>query len=101
MRERSRKGLRTPFRMRIQTSETSATTSRPKAHDVVHDVTNQEAPPDDESKDGGQGSARQGGLVCARPPPANPIGRQQSQPDGDEILLEIQEAQGLPVTTAL
>ena len=33
--------------------------------------------------------------------PANPIGRQQRQPDGDEMLLEIKETERLPMAGAL
>ena len=42
-----------PFRKQMRTGETRARTSRPEAHDVVHDVTDEKAPPDDERKDRG------------------------------------------------
>jgi hypothetical protein len=64
-------------------------------------VTDQKAPPDDEGKDRSQRGARSRGFIYARLPPANPVGRQQCQPDGDEMLLEVEEAEDLPVTSAL
>ena len=64
-------------------------------------MTDQKAPPDDEGKDRGQRGARSRGFAGTRLPPANPVGRQQRQPDGDEMLLDVEEAEGLPVSSAL
>jgi hypothetical protein len=77
-------------------------TSLPEAHDVVQDVSGEEAPPDDEGKDQGQGSGRwRGGFDGPLLSPANPVGWQQRQPDGDEVLLEVEESKRLPMTRAL
>jgi hypothetical protein len=56
------------FRMRMRTCETMEAASSPEAHDVVQDVTDQKAPPDDEGKDQGQGGGvREGSSVrCCR-----------------------------------
>ena len=42
-----------------------------------------------------------GWCRLTRPPPAHPVGRQQALPDGDEVLLEIEEAKCLPVAGLL
>ena len=90
-----------PTRMQMRTCETTARASSPETHDVVQDVSDQKAPPDDEGKDQGQGGRRSGRFVGSLLPPTNPIGRQQRQSDGDEMLLEVKEAQRLPMAGAL
>jgi hypothetical protein len=73
-----------------------------EAHDVVQDVSDEKAPPDDEGKDQGQGGGgRLGGFVGILLLPTNPVGRRQRQPDGDEMLLKIEESKGLPMAGAL
>ena len=42
-----------------------------------------------------------GRFVGTPLPPTNPIGRQQRQPDGNEMLLEIKETERLPMAGAL
>ena len=45
--------------------------------------------------------ARPGRFVGKRPSPANPVGWQQRQPDCCEVLLEVKEAEDMPVTRTL
>jgi hypothetical protein len=75
-------------------------TSRPEPRDIVDDVTDEEAPPNNEPKDGGQGCRCQAALIGKRPTPACPVCRQQAQADRNEILLEIEEPERAPVTIA-
>src|SRR5262245_21510599 len=86
--------------MQMRSGETRARTSRPEASDVVHDVSDQKAPPDDEGKDRGHGGSRSRGFLRARLPPANPVSRQECQPDSDEMFLEVEKAERRPVTGA-
>src|SRR5580765_8052104 len=90
-----------PTRMQMRSGEMVARKSRPEASDVVHDVSDQKAPPDDEGKDERHGRSRSRGFVGTRPPPANPVSRQECQPDGDEMLLEVEEAERRPVAGAV
>src|SRR6476660_3485105 len=90
-----------PTRIQMQTCGTGARTSRREASDVVHDMSDQKAPPDDEGKDRGQGGSRSRGFVGTRLPPANPVSRQECQPDRDEMLLEVEEAERRPLAGAL
>src|SRR5262249_57954353 len=88
-------------RMQMRTCETRARASWPEAHGIVQDVSDQKAPPDDEGKDQGQGGRRSGRLVDSLLSPTNPIGRQQRQSDGDEMLFEVKETKRLPMAGAL
>src|SRR5208282_5324673 len=88
-------------RTQTRTGGSRAWTSRPEAHHVVQDMTDEKAPPDDESQDRGQGGPRSSALVDKRPPPGGPIGRQQAQAYGDKILLEVEEAQRTPMAVPL
>jgi hypothetical protein len=63
-------------------------------------VTNEKAPPDDEGKQSGQEGGSSAALAWNRPTPADPIGRQQTQPYGDEIFLEIKKTHRVPMTVA-
>src|SRR6476646_3969439 len=87
--------------MQMRSGETRARTSCPEASDVVHDVSDQKAPPDDEGKDRGHGGSRSRGFVGTRLPPTNPVGRKECQPDSDEMFLEVEEAERRPVAGAL
>jgi hypothetical protein len=88
-------------RMQMRTCETRARASWPEAHDIVQDVSDQKAPPDDEGKDQGQGGRRSGRFVGSLLSPTNPIGWQQRQSDGDEMLFEVKETKRLPMAGVL
>ena len=64
-------------------------------------MTDQKAPPDDQGKDRSQRGAGPRGFISTSAPPANPVSRQQCQPDGDKMLFNVEEAEGLPVAGAL
>src|SRR5437867_5491286 len=85
----------------MRTGGTRTRKSCAEAHYVVGHVTGEKTPPDDEGNDRGQDCARSNGLVVARPTPADPIGGQKCRPDGDEVLLEVEEAKYLPVAGLL
>src|SRR5262245_3209934 len=85
----------------MQTGETTEVLSSPETHDVVQDVTDQKAPPDDEAKDEGKGGCRSRIVVGKLLAPTNPIGRQQCHADGDEMLLEIKDSKRRPLTGSL
>ena len=87
--------------MQMRTCETMEVASSPETHDIVQDVTDQKAPPDDEGKDQGQGGRRSRGFVGSLLSPTNPIGGQHCQPDGDEMLLEIKNTKRRPMSGAL
>src|SRR5579862_1633886 len=72
-----------------------------EAPDVVDDVTDEEAPPNNERKDSGQGCLDLAALIDTRLTPADPICRQHAQADHDEIFLEIEETERVPVPVAL
>ena len=50
-------------------------------------MADQEAPPDDESEQGGHDRAGRGGIIGSWPAPADPVGRQEAQAYGCKILL--------------
>jgi hypothetical protein len=77
-----------------------AQTSRPKTHDVIHDVTDEKAPPNNKPKDRGQSRRCPAALIGMRPPPTYPICWQQAEADCSEILLKIEKAESMPVTVA-
>ena len=64
-------------------------------------MTDDEAPPDNEGPDSGQGGARSSGLIDKRPAPTGPVSGQQAQAYGDKILLEVEETQRMPMAIAL
>src|SRR5262245_46085156 len=74
---------RTPSHRQRRTGETWKRTSRSKASYIVHDVTDEKAPPDDERQDQGQSSACPEVLIGKRLPPAQPICRQNAQTNGN------------------
>jgi hypothetical protein len=63
-------------------------------------VTDEEAPPNGKPDDRGEDRCRPTSLIGKRPTPADPICRQQAQADRDEILLEVEETERVPVTIA-
>src|ERR1700748_2174983 len=88
-------------RTRTQSAGTRSMTSCAETPDVVHDVAGQEAPPDDKGEDRGEHRVLRSRLDGTLPSPANPVGGQQRQADSGEVLLEVEETQGGPMTTAL
>jgi hypothetical protein len=85
----------------MQNGATRPMTSRAETLDVVYDVAGKEAPPNDKGKERGEHGTRLSGLVGVRASPTNPISGQQCEPDSDEVLFEVKEAQGWPMTGAL
>src|SRR4051812_12186335 len=73
------------------------TTSCSEPHDVVQDVPDQEPPPDDKSQDRRQGRAGLGGFSRKRLASTYPVSRQQCQPNGDEMLLDVEQAKDFPM----
>src|SRR5262245_26395114 len=74
--------------------------SQSEAPDVVRDVTDEKAPPDNKGQNRRHRGTRSrvlGGTLL----PAHPVGRQQGQSDGDEVLFEVERAEGVPVTVVL
>jgi hypothetical protein len=63
-------------------------------------MADEKTPPHDESEDGGQGGSCSPGLIDDWPTPADPVGRQQAQAYGDEILLEVEETHRPPIMIA-
>src|SRR5262245_35861188 len=90
-----------PARMRMQSCGTAAMASCPEPSDVVQDMSDQKTPPDDEGKDRGHGNSRSRGFVSTRLPPAHPVRQQECQPDRDEMLLEVEQAERRPLAGAL
>ena len=88
-------------RMQMRTCETRARASSPEAHDVVQDVSDQKTPPDGEGKDRRQSGRCSGRFVGTLLLPTNPIGRQQRESDGNEMLFEVKEAKRLPLASTL
>src|SRR5262245_40022273 len=80
---------------------TATTTSFSEAHDVVQDVTNQKAPQDDEGEDQGQRGRHSGRFCGSLLSPTNPIGRQQRQSNGSEMLLDVKETERRPMASEL
>src|SRR5262249_9782421 len=72
-------------------------TSRSKAPDIVHDVADEEGPPDNKSQEYGQGRAYLLMLIINRSTPAEPVRGQYSQADNDKILFKIEKAHRLPM----
>src|SRR6516164_10203519 len=74
-------------------------TSRSEPHDIVRDVTDEEAPPNNERQNGCQRRRCPVAFIGKWLTPAYPICWQQAEADRNEILLEIEET--MPVTIAL
>jgi hypothetical protein len=72
----------------------------PEASDIVHDVTNEEGPPDDECKEQSQGSPYLIAATINRLMPTGPVCGQHTQAYGREILLQIKETQCMPMVIA-
>src|SRR5215813_1492559 len=89
-----------PCRKPRRSDEILERTLRPEAHNIIYDVTDEEAPPNNKPKDGGQGHLSPAALIGKRPTPAYPICRQQAQADRNEILLQIEKTERVPVTIA-
>ena len=64
-------------------------------------MTDQEAPPDDDGEDRGQGRAGPPRFARQGSPPAEPVGRQQGKPDRDEMLLDVEKAERIEMTRLL
>src|SRR5262249_42610916 len=75
-------------------------TSRSEPHDIVRDVTDEETPPNNERQNGGQGRRCPVAFIGERLTPAYPICWQQAEADRNEILLEIEESERMPVAIA-
>src|SRR4029077_193814 len=88
-------------RMQMRTCETRTRASSPEPHDIIQDVSDQKAPPDDEGKDQGKRGRHSGRFVVWLLSPTNPIGRQPRQSDGDEVLLEIEDTERWPMAGSL
>src|SRR5262249_25443113 len=63
-------------------------------------VTDEEAPPNNERQNGGQGRRCPVAFIGKWLTPAYPICWQQAEADRNEILLEIEETERVPVTIA-
>src|SRR5262245_48562991 len=72
-----------------------------ETEDVVEDVADQIAPPDDEREDRGQRGSQSAEILCQRPAPRHPVSRQQSEANGNEMLLEVEETEGPEMSVAL
>src|SRR5262245_26839679 len=70
--------------------------SRSKPPDIIDDMTNQEAEPDDRREQYGQPLARTVVLRVASILPEVPIRGENPHADGDGMLLELEEALRLP-----
>src|SRR5215472_14203133 len=75
-------------------------TSRSEPHDVVRDVADEKAPPNNERENDGQGRRCPITFIGKWLTPAYPICWQQAEADRNEILLEIEETERVPVTIA-
>ena len=86
-----------PRRQR-RSGEVQKRTSRSESPDIVYDVTNEEGPPDNERQEYGQDYTHVIILIVNGTTPAQPVCGQNSQPDDNKILLEIEEAHRVPMT---
>jgi hypothetical protein len=84
----------------MRTGDMPNRTLPPEASDIVHDVTNEEGPPDDECKEQSQGSAYMIAATINRLTPTRPVCGEHTQAYGGEILLEIKETQRMPMVIA-
>src|SRR5262245_16803886 len=89
------------FQMQRRTGETRAQKSLTESPDVIHEMADQERPPDDEGNNCSQHGAHSMRLIGAWPAPKDPIGRQQSQSDGNEVLFEVEQPERRPMPVAL
>src|SRR5215472_16819802 len=89
-----------PSRRPGRSGGTPGWSSRSEPHDIVRDVTDEEAPPNNERQNGGQGRGYAVAFNGKRLTPAYPICWQQAEADRNEILLEIEETERMPVTIA-
>ena len=69
--------------------------------EVVQHVADEERPPDEERQDPRQVAARRGGFGRQRRPPRQPVGGQRAEPDGDEVLLDLEDAVGRSAVACL